>query len=59
MLDAYIIDRIRKEREEERARRSGYQPLHIERAPPVHRPAESDEQPDETDRGEVVIDYRL
>lgn len=58
MLDAYIIDRIRREREQERDVRI---PLHIEPPPPPDPRAEDDERGEETDdggnRGSVVIDF--
>jgi hypothetical protein len=58
MLDAYIIDRIHRERE--RARRQERAPLHIERgAPPRgHVPPADDRHDDEKqERGSVVIDF--
>jgi hypothetical protein len=66
MLDAYIIDRIRREREREGAQ----VPLRIEvplpptPPPPTPgrpRPGSWDDRPDEgySDRGSVHIDYRL
>lgn len=61
MLDAYIIDRIRREREQER-KESGI-PLRIERQPPPppdRRDDRTDEVPDsDGDPGGSVIDYRL
>jgi len=61
MLDAYIIDRIRREREQER-KESGI-PLRIERQPPPPPgpPDESthDRPDDHGDVGGDVIDYRL
>lgn len=58
MLDAYIIDRIRKERErrEQHDRRI---PLHIENH--VERPPEREkERPDDGhDRGSVIIDFQV
>ena len=57
MLDAYIIDRIRREQEESPRRQQI--PLHIERPPPEPVPPE-DHRDDTTDpRGSVVIDYQL
>lgn len=61
MLDAYIIDRIRREREQQR-KDTGI-PLRIEREPPRPAPpAPPDRSPpnndDDHDVG-VVIDYRL
>ena len=59
MLDAYIIDRIRRERDE--ARRQTQVPLHIERPPPEapvpEGPRPSDDR--EPDRGSIVIDFHL
>lgn len=58
MLDAYIIDRIRKERErrEQHDRRI---PLHIENH--VERPPErrDEERPDENERGSTIVDFQL
>jgi hypothetical protein len=61
MLDAYIIDRIRRERERDRARhRDGRVPLHIEppRVPPQDedRPSREGDQPE---RGSVIIDFQV
>ena len=55
MLDAYIIDRIRREQEENR--RQTQVPLHIERPPP-ERPTE-EEHEERKDRGTTVIDFHL
>jgi len=58
MLDAYIIDRIRRERE--RARRDGAQlPLHIEPPRPDRRPAADEKPEDRPERGSVVIDFHV
>ena len=63
VLDAYIIDRIRRERE--RVQRDGRIPLHIEppRVPPERdegRPtSDPSEIPGRPERGTVVIDFRL
>jgi len=61
MLDAYIIDRIRREREQDRDDRI---PLHIEPPPPPDPRADDDESGDDADRndgggkrGSVVIDF--
>lgn len=70
MLDAYIIDRIRRERE---SRESGRIPLRIEipRPPsdgPSHRPdyhrqdpsrSEGEEEQDSGERGMVIIDFTI
>ena len=57
MLDAYIIDRIRREQEENERRQQI--PLHIERQPPEPPPTEQDRD-DRTDpRGSVVVDFHL
>lgn len=61
MLDAYIIDRIKRERERERQEESPFVPLHIgdlpvgtDRAPPRKR-----RQEDKPDRGVTIIDFQL
>ncbi|MCA9573491.1 MAG: hypothetical protein KC656_36900 [Myxococcales bacterium] len=60
MLDAYIIDRIRKERENE-SREGALIPLHIEvpQLPPNAEPPPSEEHEDKPDRGSVVIDFQV
>lgn len=63
VLDAYIIDRIRRERERVR-QRDGRIPLHIEppRAPPElddRRPASEDVPDGRPDRGTIVVDFHL
>lgn len=57
MLDAYIIERIRREREDER-QRGAVIPLHIEvpRRSPEAREEQTD---DEDDRGSAIVDYQL
>lgn len=57
MLDAYIIEHIRRERE--RAHREGAQvPLHIEPPRPTPAPRRHDEREEENgERGSVVIDF--
>jgi hypothetical protein len=59
MLDAYIIDRIR--REQERSQQTDRRlPLQIENPRPVRPDAEErDEKPSDDQRGSVVIDYTL
>jgi hypothetical protein len=60
MLDAYIIDRIRRERQAERERGT-LVPLRIEqprRDPPPPAP-EGAQPPDEQERGSIVIDFQL
>ena len=58
MLDAYIIDRIRRERE--RSQREGHQiPLHIPVPPPEQRPEPRREDRDDIDRGTTMIDFHL
>lgn len=59
MLDAYIIDRIHREREGAR-KQDVRLPLHIERPPPVL-PDPAPERPldDEGERGSVIIDFAL
>jgi hypothetical protein len=63
VLDAYIIDRIRRERDRDREE-GAFVPLRIE--PPGPRsphtaPAEAprDERDDENERGSVVVDFTL
>ena len=56
MLDAYIVDRIR--REKEREQKSSYVPLHIEKQPPSP-PRERREEREESDRGSVIIDFHM
>lgn len=57
MLDAFIIDQLRRERAE-RARQERQLPLHIE-PEPVGR-LERRPEPDRTpDRGSVTIDYKV
>ncbi len=58
MLDAYIIDRIRREREEER-RDGALVPLHIEVPRPVDSDREREKRVDDHERGSVVIDFQL
>ena len=56
MLDAYIIDRIR--REQERSRRKDAQiPLHIEPPPPDHPKPRDPSIGDRPERGTTVIDF--
>lgn len=61
MLDAFIIERIRRERE--RQRDGAYAPLHIEPPMPPSeppRPRREDTDDDRTpDRGSVIIDFQL
>lgn len=58
MLDAYIIDRIRRERE--RGRRDGAQvPLHIEPPRPDPEDPRRPERKEEPERGSVIIDFHL
>ena len=58
MLDAYIIERIRRE-QEERSRNSASVPLHIEvpKPSPPSIPTEEDNEPG--DRGSVDIDFQM
>jgi hypothetical protein len=60
MLDAYIIERIRRERERER-NDGAFVPLHIEppreERPPL--PDERDDRPKDEERGSVIIDFSL
>ena len=58
MLDAYIIERIR--REHERAQRRDRVPLHIEPTrPPPPRERERREEDAPQDRGSVNIDFHI
>jgi hypothetical protein len=56
MLDAYIIERIRREKEAERER-GGLIPLNIR--VPQHTPETLDERDKDEERGSEVVDYRL
>ncbi len=59
MLDAYIIERIRRERERER-RKGSRVPLYIEQTPPPSRPRQRPEgDSDKNDRGSVIIDFQV
>ena len=58
MLDAYIIDRIRREREAEREDGT-LVPLHIEVPRPLPPVTEETNQEGDTDRGSTVIDFNL
>lgn len=64
MLDAYIIDRIRRERDREREEGS-FVPLRIEPPPPFPprtapaEPPPADERDQENERGSVIIDFSL
>jgi len=57
MLDAYIIDRIRREQEENQRRQQI--PLHIERQPPEPSVSEDDHEERPDSRGSIVIDFHL
>jgi len=63
MLDTYIIDRIRRDRDHQR--RDRRIPLHIEdRRPPGEHPSDGDpgatrREPRRDERGSTIIDYRL
>jgi hypothetical protein len=63
MLDAYIIERIRREREREPVQ-SPFTPLRIE-VPREHPPEAEEESPRERDddsredRGSVIIDFSI
>lgn len=57
MLDAYIIDRIRRERERTH-RESARLPLHIERPEPPG-PSEQTTDEDVPERGSAIVDYRV
>ena len=56
MLDAYIIERIQRRREQP----DGVQiPLRIHDAPPPPPPRDERKQEDEPDRGSVIIDFHF
>lgn len=60
MLDAFIIDRIEKERDPARRRdRDDRVPLHIESPTPPPERERSDRPSEDRDRGTAVIDFRL
>lgn len=59
MLDAYIIDRIRREREAEDGREGNFVPLRIEVPRPPMGPQIEEERPEENERGSVIIDFNL
>ena len=58
MLDAYIIERIRRQREE---RREGdFVPLRIEvPQPPTPEPARDEDEDEKPDRGSIIIDFMV
>ncbi|HCH65654.1 MAG: hypothetical protein CL927_20865 [Deltaproteobacteria bacterium] len=60
MFDAFIINRIRRERQQEREQRI---PLHIEaprrREPPAHERRRGSEHESSRKRGVVIIDYSI
>jgi hypothetical protein len=60
MFDAFIINRIRRERQREQERRI---PLHIEaprrREPPPHERRQGSEEDTGSQRGVVNIDYSI
>lgn len=58
MLDAYIIDRIRREREAERERGT-LVPLRIEQPRRDPRPPVAEEAEPPEERGTIVIDFQL
>ena len=55
MLDAYIVDRLRRKQEQARQKDARI-PLYIDERPPPPRPRE-DERKDAPERGSTVIDY--
>lgn len=61
MLDAFIIERIRQDRERERQRESARQPLRIERGPPPMPDADHRREREEPadKRGSTIIDFQL
>lgn len=59
MLDAYIIDRIRRERDRSQ-RRNSQVPLHIEDPQNERRPAPKPQpKHEDPERGSTVIDFHL
>jgi len=60
MFDAFIINRIRRERQREQERRI---PLHIEaprrREPPPHERRQGSEKESGNKRGVVIVDYSI
>ena len=60
MFDAFIINRIRRERQQDREQRL---PLHIEaprrREPPAHERRRGTEHESNSKRGVVIIDYSI
>ena len=61
MLDAYIIERIRRERERESERDGALVPLRIEvpEIPEDIQPPAAKRKEEDEDRGSVVIDFNL
>ncbi|RME28181.1 MAG: hypothetical protein D6798_02940 [Deltaproteobacteria bacterium] len=62
MLDAFIIEKIRREQEHERSRRRPRLPLLPGGPPPPQRPLEEGRDPDreeERDGGAVIIDFTI
>ena len=57
MLDAYIINRIRKERDQREDERKQI-PLYIDDRP-TRKPPQDREQPPGTERGSVIIDLTV
>ncbi len=62
MLDAYIIDRIRREREREREE-GAFVPLRIDvpadNSPPRNPPSAHEDAEPQQDRGSIIIDFNL
>ncbi len=60
MLDAYIIDRIRKERLQEQEKRDGaFVALHMDAPVPEEREPDPHHPSDDPERGTTTIDFRL
>lgn len=61
MLDAYIIDQIRREREQEDRREGSQIPLYIEDIdrPDSPRKPKPEKAPERSDRGSVDIDFQV
>ncbi len=57
MLDAYIIEEIRRREREQEQRRDRDRPR--QELPLPERPPERSDDPEESDRGVIIIDYAL
>ncbi len=59
MLDAFIIDRIRREREREQREDGAFVPLRIDVPRPQHPIDREEIEEEESPRGSVVIDFHV